>query len=106
MSLRGPWAASRLASALAICKRVRARLIVAKLDRLSRNVSFISALLDSGVEFVAADNEHSTQFCISAHSQRYQLSLDASTVTLSSRSSSAWVLRLNLLAPPQAGSRQ
>jgi DNA invertase Pin-like site-specific DNA recombinase len=30
-------------------------LIVAKLDRLARNVSFISALMDSGVEFIAAD---------------------------------------------------
>ena len=64
MSLRGPWAASRLASALAICKRVRARLIVAKLDRLSRNVSFISALLDSGVEFVAADMPHANKMTL------------------------------------------
>jgi len=30
----------------------------AKLDRLSRNVGFISALMDSGVEFVAADMPH------------------------------------------------
>jgi DNA invertase Pin-like site-specific DNA recombinase len=45
----------QLAAALAMAKRLRAKLIVAKLDRLSRNVSFISALLDSGVEFVAAD---------------------------------------------------
>src|ERR1700746_89776 len=45
----------QLAAALAMAKRLRAKLIVAKLDRLSRNVSFISALMDSGVEFVAAD---------------------------------------------------
>src|SRR5262249_13372471 len=44
----------QLALALAMCKRLRAKLICAKLDRLSRNVSFISALLDSGVDFVAA----------------------------------------------------
>jgi DNA invertase Pin-like site-specific DNA recombinase len=45
----------QLAAALAMAKRLRAKLIVAKLDRLSRNVSFISALMDSGVEFIAAD---------------------------------------------------
>jgi hypothetical protein len=31
------------------------RLVVAKLDRLARNVAFISRLMESGVEFVAAD---------------------------------------------------
>jgi DNA invertase Pin-like site-specific DNA recombinase len=30
-------------------------LVIAKLDRLSRNVAFISNLMESGVEFVAAD---------------------------------------------------
>jgi DNA invertase Pin-like site-specific DNA recombinase len=45
----------QLAAALAMCKRLKAKLIVAKLDRLSRNVGFISALMNSGVEFVAAD---------------------------------------------------
>ena len=32
-----------------------ATLVIAKLDRLSRNVAFISNLMDSGVEFVAVD---------------------------------------------------
>jgi DNA invertase Pin-like site-specific DNA recombinase len=45
----------QLAAALAACKRLRAKLVVAKLDRLSRNVAFIATLMDSGVEFVAAD---------------------------------------------------
>lgn len=44
-----------LARALAACRLHRATLIIAKLDRLARNVAFISALLDSGVEFIAAD---------------------------------------------------
>jgi DNA invertase Pin-like site-specific DNA recombinase len=30
-------------------------LVIAKLDRLARNVSFVSALMDAGVEFVACD---------------------------------------------------
>jgi DNA invertase Pin-like site-specific DNA recombinase len=44
-----------LAKALAACRLHRAILVIAKLDRLARNVAFISALLDSGVEFVATD---------------------------------------------------
>jgi DNA invertase Pin-like site-specific DNA recombinase len=30
-------------------------LVIAKLDRLARNVAFVSGLMESGVEFVAAD---------------------------------------------------
>lgn len=44
-----------LAQALDMCRRKNATLIVAKLDRLARNVAFISALMEAGVEFVAAD---------------------------------------------------
>ena len=45
----------QLKAALAACRATGAELIVAKLDRLSRNVAFISALMESGVEFVAVD---------------------------------------------------
>ncbi|MBK3776254.1 resolvase [Azospirillum brasilense] len=44
-----------LARALTACRRHRAVLIVAKMDRLARNVAFVSNLLESGVEFVACD---------------------------------------------------
>lgn len=44
-----------LAKALSMCRLRRATLLVAKLDRLARNVAFISALMESGVKFVAAD---------------------------------------------------
>lgn len=44
-----------LASALALAKKEKATLIIAKLDRLARNVHFISGLLESGVQFIAAD---------------------------------------------------
>lgn len=44
-----------LAKALAHAKSCRATLIVAKLDRLTRNVAFTSALLESGVDFICAD---------------------------------------------------
>lgn len=44
-----------LAKALSLCRLHRATLLVAKLDRLARNVAFVSALMESGVKFVAAD---------------------------------------------------
>lgn len=46
----------QLAAALETCRRQRgAVLLLAKLDRLARNVAFVSGLMESGVEFVAAD---------------------------------------------------
>ena len=44
-----------LTSALAFCKKRGACLVVAKLDRLARNVAFVSALMETGSEFVAVD---------------------------------------------------
>jgi DNA invertase Pin-like site-specific DNA recombinase len=44
-----------IAEALRLCRLHRAVLIIAKLDRLARNVNFISDLMESGVEFVAVD---------------------------------------------------
>ncbi len=44
-----------LMKALHRCKVTGATLVIAKLDRLSRNVAFISNLMDSGVDFVAVD---------------------------------------------------
>lgn len=45
----------KLQDALKRCRVTGATLVVAKLDRLSRNVAFLMTLRDSGVEFVAAD---------------------------------------------------
>lgn len=45
----------RLADALAACRLHRATLIIAKLDRLARNVAFVSNLMEAGVEFEAVD---------------------------------------------------
>lgn len=45
----------QLSAALAMCKKEGAQLLVAKLDRLARNVHFISGLMQSGVKFVAVD---------------------------------------------------
>jgi len=45
----------KLAEALRLCKLHKATLIIAKLDRLARNVAFVSSLMESGVEFTAVD---------------------------------------------------
>jgi len=44
-----------LLKALEYCKKNKAVLVVAKLDRLSRNVLFVSTLQESKVEFICAD---------------------------------------------------
>jgi DNA invertase Pin-like site-specific DNA recombinase len=44
-----------LAKAMAACRLYGATLVIAKLDRLSRNAAFLLALRDAGVEFVACD---------------------------------------------------
>jgi DNA invertase Pin-like site-specific DNA recombinase len=45
-----------LAKALAHAKRSKGTLVVAKLDRLARNVEFLAHVLNAGTEFVACDN--------------------------------------------------
>lgn len=45
----------QLAAALAAARAHRAVLVIAKLDRLARNVHFVAGLMESGVEFVASD---------------------------------------------------
>src|SRR5579864_1031097 len=45
----------QLAAALAQCRVHNATLIIAKLDRLARNVAFVSNLMESGVDFTACD---------------------------------------------------
>jgi DNA invertase Pin-like site-specific DNA recombinase len=54
----------QLTAALAACKKHRAKLVIAKLDRLSRNLAFIATLMDSGVEFVAVDNPHANKLTV------------------------------------------
>ncbi len=44
-----------LAAALEACRALRATLVIARLDRLARNVAFVSNLMESGVEFVTVE---------------------------------------------------
>jgi DNA invertase Pin-like site-specific DNA recombinase len=54
----------QLAAAIAAAKKAKATLIIAKLDRLARNVHFISGLMESGVDFIAADNPHANRLMV------------------------------------------
>jgi DNA invertase Pin-like site-specific DNA recombinase len=47
-----------------LCKKLKATLVIAKLDRLSRDVHFITGLMKSGVEFVACDNPHANKMTL------------------------------------------
>ena len=53
-----------LARAIAHARRAKAVLVVAKLDRLARNVAFLSRLMEAGVGFVACDNPSATPLTI------------------------------------------
>ncbi len=54
----------QLAAALKACRRHKAVLLIAKLDRLARNVHFISGLMESEVEFIAVDMPEANRLTI------------------------------------------
>jgi len=54
----------QLLAALKQAKAEKATLVIAKLDRLARNVHFISGLIESGVDFVAVDNPHANKMLV------------------------------------------
>jgi DNA invertase Pin-like site-specific DNA recombinase len=54
----------QLQMAIHHCQKENAVLLIAKLDRLSRNVNFISALMDSKTKFVCCDMPEANEFTI------------------------------------------
>jgi DNA invertase Pin-like site-specific DNA recombinase len=68
-----------LEEAIAACKKHKARLIIAKLDRLSRNLAFIATMMECKVKFVCCDapeaDETMLHFMgVMAHWERRQIS--------------------------------
>ncbi|MEO9697238.1 MAG: recombinase family protein [Hyphomicrobiales bacterium] len=53
-----------LAEAVKNCKRHKATLVIAKLDRLARNVHFVSGLMETNINFVACDNPHANPLMV------------------------------------------
>jgi len=56
-----------LEKALTLCKKRRATLVIAKLDRLARNVHFISGLMERGVKFCAVEFPNADPFMLHVH---------------------------------------
>ena len=54
----------QLARALTLCRLHKATLVVAKLDRLARDVAFLANLMNAGVDFVCCDNPHATRLTL------------------------------------------
>ena len=53
-----------LQKAIELSRKRKATLVIAKIDRLARNVHFISGLMETGVEFVAADMPQANRLTI------------------------------------------
>lgn len=56
-----------LRKALELCKKSGSTLLIAKLDRLARNVHFVSGLIETGVDFIAADMPNANKVMIQMH---------------------------------------
>lgn len=54
----------QLAAALAHARKLKAVLLIAKLDRLARSVAVLSALMESGTDFIAVDLPEANRFML------------------------------------------
>jgi len=54
----------QLTAAIELAKAKKAILVIAKLDRISRNASFLMKLQDSGIDFVACDMPNADKFTV------------------------------------------
>jgi DNA invertase Pin-like site-specific DNA recombinase len=76
----------QLRAALALCKKHKAILVIAKLDRLARNVHFVSGLLEAGIEFVACDMPQANKVMI----QMFAVMSEWEREAIGARTSAAW----------------
>jgi DNA invertase Pin-like site-specific DNA recombinase len=54
----------QLLAAMTECRKTKSTLLIAKLDRLARNVAFIAAMMEGGVDFVCCDNPHANRLML------------------------------------------
>src|SRR6516162_8861224 len=102
---------TKLRKALHRCKVTGATLVIAKLDRLSRNFAFIAALQDSGAKFVAADmpeaNETMIQFmAVIAQHERKAISARTKAALAAAKARGQKLGNPNLAALQAAGAGQ
>jgi DNA invertase Pin-like site-specific DNA recombinase len=72
----------QLELALEMCQKNKATLLVARIDRLARNVSFVSRLMNSKIKFVACDMPEANEFTIhimAAMAEQYSRSISEAT---------------------------
>ena len=84
----------QLTKAIELCKEHNATLLIAKLDRLARNVSFVSNLRNSEVKFTAVDNPEANDLTINILSSIAQHEAEV----ISQRIKSALAVKKRLLA--------
>jgi DNA invertase Pin-like site-specific DNA recombinase len=100
---------TELGKALAACRLHRATLLIAKIDRLSRDGAFLLNLRDAGVEFVAADMPAANRMTVGlmaiiAEHEREQIS-QRTRAALAQRRCAAprWATRTGYPTPPPRG---
>ena len=94
-----------LLKALALCRQKKAVLVIAKLDRLSRNLAFIANLMESRVEFVACDMPEANQLTLHIMAAMAQHEREA-TSKRTKEAMAAAKARGQKLGSPKPGSKQ
>jgi DNA invertase Pin-like site-specific DNA recombinase len=54
----------QLKAAIEACRKQKATLVIAVLDRLGRNVHFISGLMESGIDFISVESPNDSPFML------------------------------------------
>jgi DNA invertase Pin-like site-specific DNA recombinase len=67
----------QLRAAFDLCRKRKAILVIARLDRLARNVHFVSGLIESGAEFLAVDMPQANKTMLQIHSVMAEWERDA-----------------------------
>lgn len=75
----------QLKAALEMCRRKKATLVIAKLDRLARNVAFVATLLEGRIKFVCCDMPEADSTML----QIYSAIAEREAVKISERTKSA-----------------
>ena len=96
----------KLRAALEICRKQGATLIIAKLDRLARNVHFVSGLLETGCDFVAADMPQANKVMIQMHAVMSEWERDQISVRTKAALTAARVRGVKLGTAGQANLKQ
>jgi DNA invertase Pin-like site-specific DNA recombinase len=95
----------QLEAAMALCRRHRATLLIAKLDRLSRNLAFIATLMEAGVAFIAVDNPHANKLTVHLLAAVAEHERDLISERTKAAMAAARARGVKLGAPPEARER-